>query len=373
MGPALGRIWSAGNPELHDCCSSLKGWSREALAEACGDFKSLPTLAVNLHDFWKILKFDDREKAEAAFSKLQNTKQRVEWLPVVAAMIVMSDQKYISRVTCLFSICDFNGTGRLNKAELCIGLRLLLLGLSRCFSNVGAPGNRDGDSESIRLFDTIDEDNTGYISIENILSFAYRSKELRLLLSPFPASDRRIFEQPLLISSANRAMRDPSLECLRQQEQHMRGKLQLTPDAPRARRSVRQSMRQERRQWKPRRTHIITKQFSWCLYKIFMKLRTQSNEILVQELEDLVGDPYKFKQFVWETCTGNVEDASEPSLSNYEKTEADSVRVHSSRLETLLRRPEFSNRLQSHQREHGEDSITLRALFCLCFPNVPEA
>lgn len=48
-------------------------------------------------------------------------------------------EEFISRVTFMFSVCDFNSNGSIKRSELFIGLRSLFKGLSRFFPKCKAP------------------------------------------------------------------------------------------------------------------------------------------------------------------------------------------------------------------------------------------
>jgi len=172
-----------------------------------------------LPSFMKGLDIKERHDGDVMFNVLKNKSDKVEWLAVLAAMILMSNQKYISKVTFLFSLCDFDGSGTINCAELCIGMRYLFLGISRFFKNAMLPPRADVENAAIAAFGKMDADHSSSVTISEVVSFSYMSKNMRMLLSPFPATDDRIFEELIQFDRRKASQRGLAEDQLRKQEQ----------------------------------------------------------------------------------------------------------------------------------------------------------
>jgi len=361
MGTALSNIWQRGHPELHPCLESLRNWSREDIKEACVKFRSDSALAVNMASFMRVLGFKERHNADAAFSVVKNSRNNVEWLSVVAVMILMSDQKYISKVTFLFSLCDFNSSGKVNCAELCIGMRYLLLGISHFFKNATVPPRDEVERSTVAVFAKIDADKSNFILIEEIVSFAYGSKDLRVLLSPFPADDPRIFEELVLFTESDKQQSREALNRLGSQEQKMIHELRLTPDAATKLTSKASEQRKQVRKARARpwqENKFVTKPYAWLLYKLFAELKDSSHTIPSKVLLDTVSNLDRLRALMQKFA----DDPDEAMSKFADSTLAVRVTKHLTDKQCILR-----------LEDHAGDAVSLRALFCLCCPSVQES
>jgi len=368
MGTALTTIWDKGHPQVKESLQSLQNWSREDIQEACAKFKHDSGLAVNLGTFMRVLGFTDRQKAEAAFNELKNNRDHVEWFAVIAAMLVMSNQKYISKTTFLFSLCDFNSSGHVNVAELCIGMRYLFMGIHRFFANATVPTRDEIEKSTIAVFAKIDTHKTDYISIGEVVAFSYMSKNLRTLLGPFPSSDERIFEDLVTFAFSSKGQKIASTLRLETQEQKMLQELRLAPHAgthttvsPSSQRRT-QARKMRNRPWHDNST--ITKPFAWLMYHLFTELQDAGlRAIPNQVLADAVGDHRRLKtllqQFSQKAAAVDV-DMNEPGHP---------LTLLLVLMEKHLTDKNFATRLH----DHDGDAVSLHGLFCLMCPQVTEA
>lgn len=306
----------------------------------------------------KGLDVTDRVRAQQSFNILKSKNDRVDWVAVMAVMILMSDQKFISKVTFLFSLCDFNSSREVNCAELCIGMRYLFLGISRCFTNATLPPKSEVEASTVEVFSRIDADRTRFICIEEIVSFAYMSKDLRVLLTTFPSTDDRIFEELVVFTGNNRAQQAAADKLVNNSQQKMIKELQLTPDPAPEQNSRRQSQRKQRdRPWKA--NLVITKPYAMSLYRTFSELQDGSGTISMAALAKFSGDHehVRSKLMKWT-------EQSDRAAGEDRKTQQQII----TKVSIHLTDRGFMERLE----EYG-DAVSLRALFCLCCPAISEA
>merc|ERR1719265_176835 len=152
-------------------------------------------MAVGNSSFFEILNFrEDPQAAQDAFDLLKPRKGRVDMLSVFAVMVAASDQRPISRVSLFFSIFDLDGSGAMNKDEFNIAVNSLMRGINNFFDGATLPTKRALEEATSAVFDKIDADNSGLITLGELLNYAYRSGELKTFLKPFQATDERDLE-----------------------------------------------------------------------------------------------------------------------------------------------------------------------------------
>merc|ERR1712050_653646 len=93
------------------------------------------------------------------------------------------------------------------------------------------PSKSEVEKETVEIFYKIDGDKSAYVTLEEIVSFAYMSTPLRKFFAPFPAEDQRIFEELIIFNQESGGQRHESLNRLGEQEKKMMSSLRLTPDA----------------------------------------------------------------------------------------------------------------------------------------------
>lgn len=355
--------------------------------EACNQFRREANHAVAIAPFYRILKFDTRSNAELAYNDLKNKSGRVDWLAVIAVMILTSNQKYISKVTFLFSLCDFNGDGRVNAAELNIGMRYLCSGVQRCFENSKLPSPSEMERSTTAAFKKIDTDNTKFISIEEIVTFAYNSKSLRLLLSPFSAAaDARIFENAVIFSDTHDSQKKRQSVLLDSQEKKMIADLTLTPGSA----TERHTTLRERRRAHKRKNRVtpwkenafLTQPVAWMIYSFFFELRdTETNTLPIEAVLDIAKNHVALES-LFEKAMRNageqidlVREAEEHSASPMGKKGSPGGPIPAELLQTrfqVQRRvqdPAFLSRID----DMGEDDLSLRGLLCALASDASEA
>jgi Ca2+-binding EF-hand superfamily protein len=367
MGAAIGNVWCKGHPELHECLECLRNWSREDVKEACIQFRS-DKLAVNLSSFMRILRITNRPDGDAAYNALKNSKDRVEWFSAIAVMVLMSDQKYISKVTFLFSLCDFNSSREVNCAELCIGMRYLMMGISRFFKNATIPPRGEVEQSTVAVFSKIDADNTSFISIEEMVSFAYMSKDLRVLLSAFPANDQRIFEELISFYGTNSSQARQCSNMVEAQEQKMIRELRLTPDAKDVKQQSQRTVKRKCRDRPWETNQVITKPYAWLIYHFFIELKDRTYTIPSQTLSDYARDFERTRGLLTRLAEkGGPSLSANGSVSGHGSGQ--SLTLLAARIAQHLTDSAFLSRLELT----GGDAVSVRALLCLCCNGVKEA
>jgi len=274
MGNVVDRFWDQGVPEVSEDLKHLQGWSREALIDAVERFKTQDRLSVRLAAFWKILDLHGRDEAMATWTALGLKEDGcVDFLSLILPMVAMSKQEIISRVTLIFSICDFNGNGAIKRSEFFIGLRCLFKGLSRFFPTATAPSTDDLEVAVETVFKSIDMDKSGELELEEMLTFGYRSKGTRALMYSFPVRDTRVFEALVCFIGADDTRQRARMDQVSKVESTMKSKLMLSPDpvllaARRPRKSTRSTT------WKE--PVVITKPKAFMLWAVFTRLAKEN-------------------------------------------------------------------------------------------------
>eukprot|EP00747_Dinoflagellata_sp_TGD_P016845 gnl/TRDRNA2_/TRDRNA2_125414_c1_seq1.p1 gnl/TRDRNA2_/TRDRNA2_125414_c1~~gnl/TRDRNA2_/TRDRNA2_125414_c1_seq1.p1 ORF type:complete len:407 (-),score=84.87 gnl/TRDRNA2_/TRDRNA2_125414_c1_seq1:130-1350(-) len=281
---------------------------------------------------------------------------------------MMSNQKFISRVTLLFSICDLNGSGEINRAEFCIGMRTLMKGISIFFSNAELPRADQLEKAADHVFAKLDEDKSGFIQHEEVLTYAYRSHELRMFMSPFPHQDQRIFEELVVFKTYNRNLGNETARSLSKEEQKLKSKLRMTPDpgGPVKRKNMteRQRMRAKERAW--RQNAMLTKVHAYVLFKVFQKLQVDlqiSKEQLMEATEHLNDIVVPIVQDI--QGSANSKSFRSPDIDPSE--EFFTRTAHS--VGNALAQADFQQRV--HELE--EQQVSLREFCSLIYPHVKEA
>merc|ERR1719327_1037390 len=109
----------------------------------------------------------------------------------------MSDQHFISKVSFFFSIYDFNGSGSINRPEFFISMKTMFSGLSRIFADANTPSMIQLEESTVEVFDNMDKDRSGHATLDEVLTWAYRSRPLQHVLSPFTSKSTEMFEEPI--------------------------------------------------------------------------------------------------------------------------------------------------------------------------------
>lgn len=406
MGQITAHLWEREAPEPKRFMRPLRGWTREDLISLCNNLKVQSVQSMDHTMFRTNLRFEIAEDAEQAFSELKSKCGRVELLMVIGPMIVMSDQAYASKVSLLFSVFDLNSDGCINRAETFIALRMLFLGVDRVFKNPSMPDDFFGalEEDTEDLFKRLDRDHSGDIHIGDILSFAYRSHEVKSFLSPFLASDQRLFEDLVIFSKGSKAasrelmkrntsgLSSPAAgarasasnpkrlqsfrssnslsrraltmneSALRTQEvsyaAELKHQLRITPDESnhdaRDRRSRRFRVDRSWRKPKPgRQPTCITKEHAWVVWSLFNTLARGRRLIPKYELKQAFEDNNevmaRLKKHALMEPDAPEEEAMLSVASRF--TTADALR----RVSQL-----------------GEDIVSLRAFLCFAWPLAPE-
>jgi Ca2+-binding EF-hand superfamily protein len=203
MGKVSSKIWSKGmlggfgKPRVQPALAPLVGWKREDLDHTYRILVYRNCKAICRKTFGELMNIPSRDLSEAAWQALRPKKGKVDSFSLFSAMVAVSNQNFISRVTFLFSIFDLDGNGEINRIEFFLALRSIFVGLCAFFENSVMPSELEIEASTKQVFDQIDYDHSGAITIGEILAFAYRSPELQALLecSPEESSDNRVYEE----------------------------------------------------------------------------------------------------------------------------------------------------------------------------------
>lgn len=82
------------------------------------------------------------------------------------------------------------------------------------------------------MFVANDKDKSGELELEEILNVGYRSKGLRMLLSPFPVQDHRVFESLIHFSGRDRGRERLREDQMNKVENTMRSRSPVAPLVP---------------------------------------------------------------------------------------------------------------------------------------------
>jgi len=185
-------------PKVAYPLAALQGWSREDLKLLVERFRANPQHCVNNRKFHELLRCKSQADANAMFEALlHNGQTQLDFWTVIGPMVVMSRMQYISRVTFLFSLYDVSGDSCLSQDELKLAMRTLLVGLSHFCPTAVMPDQSRIHRVIEETFNRIDADGSGFVSIGEMLNYAYRSEGFLKLARPFVASDQRVFEEPI--------------------------------------------------------------------------------------------------------------------------------------------------------------------------------
>lgn len=371
MGAAAGRIWSKGllggfgTPAAPAELQRLLGWSREDLQQAFQKFRSQPSLAVCKDVFEDILGFDSSNAADIAFQHFKPKQHRVDMLAVFGAMVATSDQRMISRVSFLFSMFDLDNNGFINRPEFVIAMRSLLSGLSCVFQSAILPSKREFEELTVAVFDRIDEDKSDLISLGELLSYAYRSAELKQILQPFPHEDARIFEDLVDFSNS-----DEFTAAVNRASIHMESKIQMQLEIANSRRSI------SFRPGPPKRPKDFTKAHGWFVYKVFVQLGGGGVQRTIpsDELQRWVQDPHHIQDILG-TVSAAAADLLAPRQrlgSNRERTSVCGQPADLEKLSNHIKRYFQDRHAVAKLDALGEGSISLRAFLCVLLPSLPE-
>lgn len=202
MGRVSSKIWSKGmlggfgKPSIQKALAPLVAWKRDDLEKTYRILVYRNCKAMCRKTFGEVMNIPSRELSEAAWQALGPKKGKVDSFSLFSAMVAVSNQSFISRVTFLFSIFDLDGNGEINRSEFFLALRSLFVGLCLFFENSVMPSELELEAVTKQVFDQIDYDHSGAIRIGELLAFAYRSPELQVLLdcSPEETTDNRVCE-----------------------------------------------------------------------------------------------------------------------------------------------------------------------------------
>lgn len=361
-------------PQAHPELECLTGWSREKLERSFKIFCLRPTLGVNFENFAEILEFE-QEDEHAAFKKCHPKKGKVDMLSIFAAMVATSNQRFISRISFLFSIFDLDGNGSINGAEFYIALNGLMKGIALFFDSAMVPSKRDVEEIVTEVFCRIDTDQSGYITLGELLCYAYRSKELRTILEPFPADDQRIFEELLVCP---RTKDERYVESFLDSTYKIEEQLSLSPDTSgSARRSRRASI--SFRESPLKKAAGISKAHTWFLYEVFFLLSggRLHNTIPFANIRDVLADHRELEKV--------LEQVAKAAGVVVAPREHYPMGSRQRRLSTTSGSEEGISKLIQHIRNFfshaevlskfdllGEGSISIRAFFCVVLPTVSE-
>jgi len=392
MGAVFNRLWSKGflggfgTPQVHPELEKLLGWSREELQYAFQRFCTKPSLAVTVDSFADIVRLESSSEERAAFQRLKPNRERVDMLSVFGAMVATSNQRFISRVSFLFSIFDLDSSGTINRAEFVIGVRALLKGISCFFESAVLPSKRELEDMTVEVFERIDADRSGFITIGELLNYSYRSGELKKFLDPFPAEDDRLFEQLIVFVRDNDEFAQASEEALRKWEH----KLDLSPggsfvdsSSRRTRRNssfqmggTRRSQFSVRREGPPKAPKQFTKAHTWFVYRVFALMAGGGMQTTINsdDLQKMLEDHRAVDDILTK-----VSSAAGEVIGPRERTTNGTRRV------SIAGDTQDLNKLIAHLRRYfndrhavakldtlGQGNITMRAFFCVVLHSLSE-
>eukprot|EP00927_Polykrikos_kofoidii_P017934 TRINITY_DN18234_c0_g1_i1.p1 TRINITY_DN18234_c0_g1~~TRINITY_DN18234_c0_g1_i1.p1 ORF type:complete len:474 (-),score=60.76 TRINITY_DN18234_c0_g1_i1:142-1563(-) len=355
MGSAMNRMWDKGH-ECNEHLRCLTRWSRKDLIAVCQRFRRQSVFAITCASFVNVLGWDNPSDAEGVFDALQPKKGCVDFMSVIMPMILTSDQKYISRVTFMFSIMDFNASSSVNHAEFCIGLRGLCRGIARFFPNAVAPGLKQIELLVDSIFSRIDQDSSGYIILEEIVTFAYRSTELFQFMSPFPSDQTEAHEQ--LLTFQKQAKEDEAA-AQKSAKTTVRERLRLTPDPRGQCAEVDGTLVRKKKTRRLTTAGAMNIGLAYSMWEIFQEIRSEKDVTVrparilalskdAQRIDRLLAQPHE-------------------SLT---PTEMTLWKVQASNLGGRLHDNDFLRHINTRDREN--ESLSLRELCCLVWPKLPE-
>jgi len=367
MGDVVSSMWRNGTPKPPDALQPLAGWSREDLIEAVAAFRKKGQMAVKFPAFAQILGSNCSEKQAQGMWKALGGKDggSLDFLSVLLSMVVMSNQKFISRVTFLFSVADFNSSGSISKSEFYIGMRALFKGLVKFFPSSLPPSSGDLERATNKVFEKMDADQSGSIDLEEVLIFAYRSKGLRQMFGVFPSSDERVFEELVLFNGETVQRQESSADSAKKEGKvAMRSKLALAPDPTPSGGGGGKKKCQVLRPWK--QPTIVTKARAymvWCLFDSLLEPdKFGGAEFKVKKLTDLIEEEAKLQ----EELARFASRLDDEGLKDKDKTaEARAVRY----MHAHLTSESSKNKLAEYE---PDDMLSLRGMLAVLWTNVEE-
>eukprot|EP00405_Crypthecodinium_cohnii_P053792 CAMPEP_0206600874 /NCGR_PEP_ID=MMETSP0325_2-20121206/46147_1 /ASSEMBLY_ACC=CAM_ASM_000347 /TAXON_ID=2866 /ORGANISM="Crypthecodinium cohnii, Strain Seligo" /LENGTH=483 /DNA_ID=CAMNT_0054112445 /DNA_START=162 /DNA_END=1613 /DNA_ORIENTATION=- len=141
-------------------------------------------------------------------------------------MVMMADEHYISRASLLFSVMDLAGSGVVGSAELGLGLRAILLGLSRIARHFNPPAVSLIAGWAEELYRQIAPDVSG-ITCGMFVCFAYKSGIFRALCDAFPSAKTTIMEEEIRLLRRKPPAKTEICDAT------LRHRLRVTPDESR--------------------------------------------------------------------------------------------------------------------------------------------
>ncbi|CAJ1450928.1 unnamed protein product [Effrenium voratum] len=371
MGGVVDRFWAQDDsPEVPAPLKQLQSWGREDLRHSFEVFRSIGGNAVNSRQLGQILRISNFSTTKEIFDLLigpgASEHSLLDFWSVLGAMVVMSGQHYVSRVTFLFSMFDMDGDGSLNLSEVVIAVRTMFTGLARFCPKASLPDERRLEQLAKEMFERFDADGSGRVAVGEMVAYAYRSEGLLRLCEPFPAREKHVFEEPVRFFSKVAKAADSGVG-LKQQ-------LRLDPDAAH---SASMRPRGYDKPWQ-RAAHRdgLTKAHAWVAWISFRQLAKKSNPRVIDSLE-LLNLVTRGRPRVFPLINAAVEESKSPAEQVEERTdELCASRIVMSVSQALLAK-EVEERLRKMQGAsvHGEESghISLRSFLCLLWPKVGDA
>jgi len=279
-------------------------------------------------------------------------------------MVVMSNQSYISKVSFLFSLADWNGSGAIDRPEFSIGAQSLFKGLARFSPTNASLSGVDWERAASAAFDKIDVNRSGVVELEEMLSFASRSRALRELVAPFPGQDQKDVEGLVQFAGSNAQQERRLSQKLDLHARGLRRPISVTPEptcvagAPAT--WLARKGKERERPWMV--SAAVTKPRVYVMWWLFNQLK-KGSQVHCGDLFDLIVRPILFEDRL-------KQGASElrPKAIIHEvdtMTELKVVLYLKAHLCT-------SASMQRLKEQAVEDCLSLRALLSSLWYNVPE-
>jgi len=205
------------------------------------------------------------------------------------------------------------------------------------------------------VFVANDKDKSGELELEEILNVGYRSKGLRMLLSPFPVQDHRVFESLIHFSGRDRGRERLREDQMNKVENTMRSKLLMSPDPV----VTKSSKPSRQRPW--RDPAVVSKPRAFMIWALFAEMATE-NTVSAKELVDLLQNRTDTKEMMERAHARGLEGSSGAIAEDAKSKLIESMMTH------LLHRG-FLDRLSAC----GQDErLSFRALTSMLWPTVPD-
>lgn len=339
----------------------LKGWSFEELRSTFEEFLAKDKLTLNLHEFCTIFKFPSRRDAEAAIKFFHPNKAgHVDFLKIIYPMIVLSDMSRTSKVSFLFSIVDFDGSGLVSVSEFCIGLESLCMGMCRFFPEVKTPTVAQLEQCVSHLFTELDRNNSKFIDIDEFISWSYRSREMSFLFAPFRGKDKRLFEEAIPF----RAVKNGQIERLVERKQskfepNCSGRPpKIEGGAVLARRRNSRQEAKSKRPW--RKPYTVSPESARILWQVFERLDEDNDNCIAMDEVHAALDKPRGKIFIWASEYGVKHDHSGDDISDGNQN------VEAWRLFNRLLSKDFQDRVE----ESAQHNVSLEGFTAFCWPKI---